>query len=63
MCVALPKYIICLRYFENQKHMETVLLHVVVDNVGGHPVFHAIPANTSQFLMQLSKLYLNFLWF
>jgi hypothetical protein len=33
----------------------------VVDNVGGHPIFHAILGNASQFLMWLSKLFLNFL--
>jgi hypothetical protein len=33
----------------------------VVDNVGGYPIFHAILGNASQFLMRLSKLFLNFL--
>jgi hypothetical protein len=67
MCVALPKYI-CLRSFENQNMycMSTwrpSFYTAVVDNVGRHPIFHAILgiASDSQFLMWLSKLFLNFL--
>jgi hypothetical protein len=64
MYVALPKYI-CLRSFENQNmfYMSTWKLSfytAIFGNVGGHPIFHAILGNVSQFLMRLSKLFLNF---
>jgi hypothetical protein len=51
MCVALPKCL-CFRSFKNQNmfSMSTwkpSFHNAVVDNVGGHPIFHAILANAS----------------
>jgi hypothetical protein len=49
MCVALPKCL-CFRSFENQNMFcmstwKPSFHNAVVDNVGGHPIFHAILAN------------------
>jgi hypothetical protein len=51
MCVALPKCL-CFRSFENQNMFcmstwKPSFHNAVVDNVGGHPIFHAILAHAS----------------